>query len=174
MKKGFLSVIIIFLSVQIQLKAQENIVVLHPLVGTTIDKMEMDRYALFSEHRNDSIAYFIVSTNKEKTYLFGVNGEKIIFNTEIESNYLSKQRENIVRLSSDETSFFETDSIPSTLYKNDFMNTETIKMNQINLTPEMRKSIQQSINQEQSQKRSKEYEENKKKGFNLKKLNREN
>lgn len=169
MKTGLLVAISIFFSLQFQLKAQENIIILHSLVGTTIDKTEMDRYALFSEHRNDSIAYFIISTNKEKTYLLGVSGEKIIFTREIGDDYLAKQRENFEKINNDNSSFSKADSTSFTIHKNDFINGETIKANPVILTPEMRKSIKQRINQEQSLKRSKEYEEDQKKGFNLKK-----
>lgn len=170
MKKGLLVAISTLFAIQIQLKAQENIVVLHPLVGSTIDKTEIGKYTLFAEYSNDNIDYFIVSTNKEKTYLLGVNGEKIIFNAEIGTDYLSKQRENIEKINNDNSSLSKPDSTSFSIHKNDFINGETIKTNPAIMTPEMRKSIKQHINQEQSLKRSKEYEEDQKKGFNLKKF----
>lgn len=165
MKTGLLVAISILFSLQFQLKAQENIIVLHTLVGSTIDKAEMEKYTLFSEYRNDSIAYFIISTNKQKSYLLGVSGEKIIFNTEIGSDYLAKQRDNIDKLNNDNSSFSKSDSTSLSIHKNVYIDDENVKANPVIMTPEMRKSIKQSINQEQSLKRTSEYEKNRKKGY---------
>ncbi|HSQ47325.1 MAG TPA: hypothetical protein VLM44_10445 [Lutibacter sp.] len=165
MKTGLLVVISIFFSLQFQLKAQENIVVLHPLVGSTIDKTEMEKYALFNEHRNENITYFIINTNKEKTYLLGLSAEKIVFNTEIGSDYLAMQTENIEKIHQGNSSFSKTNSTSFSMHKTDFNTSETIKMNLVIMTPEMRKSIKQSINQEKSLNLSKEHKSNLKKGF---------
>lgn len=165
MKTGLLIVTSIFFSLQFQLKAQENIVVLHPLVGSTIDKEEMDRYTLFSEHRNDSITYFIISTHKEKTYLLGVSGEKIIYNKEIGNDYIVKQTENIEKIENDNSSFSKTDSTSFSMHNTVFNAKENIKMNPVKMTPEMRKSIKQSIKQEETLNHSKEHKSNLKKGF---------
>ncbi|MFO7674524.1 MAG: hypothetical protein R6V74_12515 [Lutibacter sp.] len=165
MKTGLLIVTSIFFSLQFQLKAQENILVLHPLVGSTIDKTEMDTYILFSEHRIDSITYFIISTYKEKTYLLGVNGEKIIFNREIGIDYLAKQRENIEKSENNHLPFSKTDSSSFSMHKTDFNAKENIKMNPVKMTPEMRKSIKLSIKQEETLNHSKEHKSNLKKGF---------
>lgn len=165
MKTGLLVVTSIFFSLQFQLKAQENILMLHPLVGSTIDKAEMDKYTIFSEYRNDRIDYFIISANKQKSYLLGVSGEKIIFNTEIGSDYLAMQTENIEKIHHGNSSFSKTDSTSLSIHKNVYIDGESLKANPVIMTPEMRKSIKQSINQEQSLKRTSEYEKNRKKGF---------
>ncbi|KUO65048.1 MAG: hypothetical protein APF83_10950 [Lutibacter sp. BRH_c52] len=165
MKKGSLIAISIFFAFQIQLKAQEKIVVLHTLVGATIDKTEMDTYKLFSEYRNDSIEYFILSTHKEITYLIGVQGQQIIFTKEIGNDYISMQRENIERMNNDHSSFSKTDSTLFTINKTEYINNKILKVDPIIMTPEIRKSIKKSIIQENALKNSKKYETNKKQGF---------
>lgn len=146
MKRSLL--IAIFFAVQIQLKAQENIVVLHPLVGETIDINEMDKYMLFNEYRTDSIEYFMLDTNNEISNLIGLKGQQIIFKTEIGSDYIAVQRENIEKLNKYYLSLSNTDSTSFSLSKSEYLNSETVKVNQKMITPEMRKSIKQSLRQE--------------------------
>jgi hypothetical protein len=107
MRRDLLISISIFFAIQIQLKAQEEIVVLHPLIGEIIDKIEMDKYELFTEYRNDEIEYFILNTNNEIISLIGMMGQQIIFKTEIGSTYISIQRENIEKLNNYYSSFFQ-------------------------------------------------------------------
>lgn len=165
MRRDLLIAISIFFAIQIQLKAQEKIVVLHPLIGEIIDKIEMDKYELFTEYRNDEIEYFILNANNEIISLIGMMGQQIIFKTEIGSAYISIQRENIEKLNNYYSSFSKTDSTSLSIKIKDPLNIEPLKVNQKFVTPEMLKSIKQDLERDRALKQAAEVEKNKAKGF---------
>ncbi|NEW80617.1 MAG: hypothetical protein GZ086_14610 [Gelidibacter sp.] len=118
-------------------------------MGETIDIEEMDKYMLFSEYRTDSITYFMLDTNNEISNLIGFNGQQIVFKKAIGSDYIAVQRENIEKLNKYYLSLSNTDSTSFSLSKSEYLNNETVvKVNQKMITPEMRKSIKQSLRQE--------------------------
>jgi hypothetical protein len=99
------------------------------LIGEIIDKIEMDKYELFTDYRNDEIEYFILNANNEIISLIGMMGQQIIFKTEIGSTYISIQRENIEKLNNYYSSFSKTDSTSLSIKIKDPLNIEPLKVN---------------------------------------------
>jgi hypothetical protein len=165
MKRNLLIAISVFFALQIQLKAQEKIVVLHPLVGEIIDKIEMDKYELFAEYRNVGIEYFILNTSNDIIHLIGMMGQEISFKKEVGSAYISKQRENVEKLNNYYSSFFNIDSTSLRIKKQNPLNIETLKVNQKIVTPEILESIKQDLRRDGALKQAAEVEKNRRKGF---------
>lgn len=165
MRRGLLVAILLFFAIQFQLKAQEIIVILHPLVGATIDKIEMDKYQIFTDYRNPDIEYFIVNTHNEIINLIGMKEQQVIFRIEIGTAYFSVQRENIEKLNKYYTSLPKNDSTSLIINRKIHINNEALNVNQKIVTPELIKSIKESKRQKQSQEQTKENEINRSKGF---------
>lgn len=89
--------LLVFLFLQQSAFAQDKLVVLHPLVGDTIDRSERDVFLLFPEITNSDFISATIQSRTDKFYLhaLSITGLDIV---EIDSMTLRQSREHVEKL----------------------------------------------------------------------------
>ena len=117
--------------------SQDTIFILHPSVGTIIDKYEKMNYLLFPEIKDTSFQYCYIKPLKGKYGLFSYFRNDSLSITKIDSLDLSQYQTYISKL--DE--YYSNKSKPDTLQSIDKKNIEFYNFKHDNLNPDMLKDI---------------------------------
>ncbi len=144
------------------ISAQKNTIALHPVVGDTIDKGELNKYFLFNEYSLDGIDYIVLKERKSLYYLFGYHSDSLILQTEVSEDLLLSQKNNIEKLNKYFTTANDKDSIIIDI------NTDSISIDQIDLnykTPEFYKNIKKENRRKFWQEKREEIKSNREKGM---------
>lgn len=127
--------------------AQEQIYVLHPVLGDTIDRNEVEKYYLFKDYTLDSVDYFILYKNKEFFTLIGMSDNATVVNRKLSNEEVLLKKEQVEKLNNYYISEQKKDSSKLDFSKDQQLNSNSSKVD-INLnikTPEFQKSVKKDI-----------------------------
>jgi len=156
---------IVLLSICFKVSGQNQVYKLHPVVGDTIDKVEIERYILFDNQPTDSIDYLVLFQNQNLFNLKGYLKGKIKLNIYISDSEVVLEKEKIEKLDKYFVSLLKKDSVK--LDDNDFKNLlfDSLKIDLKIMTPDLVKSMKKDRRREFWNERRKMIRKNQKEGF---------
>lgn len=95
MRKLILLSIFVTLFLSTSVDGQDQPYQLHPTIGDTIDRQEIDKYLLFEIYSPDSVDYFILSKNENAYYLMAYPDNTIICRNHISADEVLIQKEKV-------------------------------------------------------------------------------
>ena len=147
MKLNKILAVIIMTICSLAAAAQEQIYVLHPVLGDTIDRNEVEKYYLFKDYTLDSVDYFILYKNKEFFTLIGMSDNATVVNRKLSNEEVLLKKEQVEKLNNYYISELKKDSSKLDFNKDQQLNSNSSKVD-INLnikTPEFQKSVKKDI-----------------------------
>lgn len=141
MRKLILLSIFVTLFLSTSVDAQDQPYQLHPTIGDTIDRQEIDKYLLFEIYSPDSVDYFILSKNENAYYLMAYSDNTIIFRNHISADEVLIQKEKVEKLNKYHASFLRNESEVLNAYSLKKELSDTLKVDLNVMTPTLLKTI---------------------------------
>ena len=148
--------------------AQSQVYELHPVLGDTIDNVEIKKYYLFTDYIGDSVDYLIIYKNKDLFSLEGILDSIRTLNIQVSKDEILIQKEHVEKLYNYFNSVLKKDSSNLDEYRNRALIFDSINITNINLnimTPEFIKSVKKDIRREYWEEKRKETRSNQEKGM---------
>lgn len=148
--------------------AQSQVYELHPVLGDTIDNVEIKKYYLFTDYIGDSVDYLIIYKNKDLFSLEGILDSIRTLNIQVSKDEILIQKEHVEKLYNYFNSVLKKDSSNLNEYRNRALIFDSINITNINLnimTPEFIKSVKKDIRREYWEEKRKETRSNQEKGM---------
>ncbi len=157
--------IVIFMICCLTLSAQSQVYKLHPVIGDTIDKYEIDKYYLFSDYTKDSIDYLILYKNKDLFTLLGFSNSTRILNIQISEDEVLSQKVQVEKLNNYYVSVLKKDSVFFNKYGNYAPISDSLDIDLNFTTPEFIKSVKKDIRRKFWDEKRKETKNNQEQGM---------
>ncbi len=152
----------------LSIAAQNQVYELHPVLGDTIDNVEINKYYLFTDYIGDSTDYIIIHKDRDLFSLDGFFDSTMILNIQISKDEILIQKEHVEKLYNYFIASLKKDSFNLNEYKNRALISDSINITNINLnvmTPEFIKSIKKDIKRKFWEEKRKEIKSNQEKGM---------
>ena len=140
MRKLILLSIFVTLFLSTSVDAQDQPYQLHPTIGDTIDRQEIDKYLLFEMYSPESVDYFILSKNGNAYFLIVYSDNTIICRNHLSADEVLIQKEKVEKLNKYYASFIrDTEVLTTNDLKKELSDTLKVDLNMV--TPTLLKSI---------------------------------
>lgn len=160
--------IIILIFCSLTAGAQSQVYKLHPALGDTIDRDEIQKYDLFTGYIGDSIDYLIVHKSNELFSLEGLLENRCILNIQVSKAEIILQEEHVEKLNNYYISVLKKDSSNRNVDKNGALISDPAGVKNVNLnimTPEYIKSLKKDFRRKYWEEKRNETRNNQKKGM---------
>ena len=140
--------IIILIFCSLAVAAQSQVYKLHPALGDTIDKDEIQKYDLFTDYVGDSIDYLIVHKNNDLFSLEGLLKNTCVLNIQVNKAEILLQEEHVEKLNNYYISVLKKDSSIRNEDKNRALISDPTSIKNVDLnimTPEYIKSLKKTF-----------------------------
>lgn len=153
----------IFLSAPVD--AQDQPYQLHPTIGDTIDRQEIDKYLLFEIYSPDSVDYFILSKNENAYYLMAYSDNTIICRNHICADEVLIQKEKVEKLNKYYASFLRNESEVLNAYSLKEELSDTLKVDLNVMTPTLLKTIKKDNRRKRREEQRNDVRKNRENGM---------
>jgi len=160
--------IIILIFCSLAVAAQSQVYKLHPALGDTIDKDEIQKYDLFTDYVGDSIDYLIVHKNNDLFSLEGLLKNTCVLNIQVNKAEILLQEEHVEKLNNYYISVLKKDSSIRNEDKNRALISDPTSIKNVDLnimTPEYIKSLKKDFRRKYWEEKRNETKINQKKGM---------
>jgi len=158
-------VIIILVVFNLTIVAQKQVYKLHPILGDTLDNIEIGKYYLFQDYAGDSIDYFILYNDKELFYLEGNSYSSGKFYIQISEDEVLLQKEQVEKLNIYYESVLKEDTTEIIKFGSMKPISDSLTIKMIFITPEFLKSVKKDNRRKYWDEKRKETKSNQEKGM---------
>jgi len=158
-------IVLIFTIFGYNLSAQEKVITLHPVVGDSIDRVELKKYYLFTEFSEDSLDYITLIEDNYLLFACGYRNDVLVLKNQISEEKVLSQRENIQKLHK----YLSKANVQDTVHL-DLTNDSILLNNRVNFdfnTPDFQKSIKKENRRKFWKERRNESRKHQQKGIHL-------